>query len=393
MPARAGLYNPEQPPVAVNAGLRFEDFNKRVKEIRALDAPESKQRAEFQKRIAELQAKARAGTAGTDDLLSLSAYQILLRDYAGAVQSLNLAEARAPDDFRVLANLATAYYYLDNRDRAVYYQSRAVRVLDGVCPGWTSAQLQWPRRVEGRFLNYLRLRLTESRRPPARGGDELAPLTDALFPGLRFVGPDGEYPLGQLAPAQQARMPADAVAVVEQMLLDLPHDPDLNLYWLLAELLNARGDVVDAANLLGDLVFNRGLSARAARRHRQMLQPAQALVPDVKNGRLAWWLTPRALAPGADQFFAEAAWPSILQAVHERMNALTEVAPSAAVEKSAAEPTPDERRPAKPPPSYLPDEPRLLVVGAVGLVLIIGLAYLQGFLVGRRRARGPAGKE
>src|SRR5207302_211791 len=100
-------------------------------------------------------------------------------------------------------------------------------VLSQGCPGWTSAQLKWPRRVEGCFLKYLHHRVEESRRPPARTGDELAPFTDALFPGLRFVGPGEGYALGQLAPAQQVRLPADAAEVVEQILLWLPHDPDL----------------------------------------------------------------------------------------------------------------------------------------------------------------------
>ncbi len=390
IPAPAGFYNPAEPTVAANAGLRFDDFQRRIREVRALDAPQSSQRADYQKRIADLQTKTRTEPIATDDLLSLSAYQILLRDYAGAVRSLNQAEATDPGNFKVQANLATAYFLLDSRDRAVYYQQRVVRIMSGLCPGYTSAQLHWPRRVETYFLKYLGLRLAEGRRPPTRGGAELTPLTDALFPSLRFVGPDGEYPLGRLAPAQQARMPADAVAVVEQLLLDLPHDPDLNLYWLLAELLNANGDVPDAADLLGYLVFNRGLSAREARRHDLVLRQAKALVPYVKDFRLAWWLTPRTLAPGANPFVAEAAWPSVLQAVQARMNALTEVAPSAAPERSVAEP--EERRPAKPPPSYLPDQPRLLVVGAIGLMLIVALAYLQGFLVGRRRQRTSAGK-
>jgi tetratricopeptide (TPR) repeat protein len=372
--------------------------------VRALDAPEkSKERKDYEKRIKELQAQVQRGDISPDGLLSLSAYQIVVRErldptrgYVQAIDTLRLAEARNPEDFRVPANLATAYFLLGQHERAVYYQEKAIKALAGRCPGWPSAKLQWMRRVEGCFLKYLYERLEETRRPPGRTGDELAPLTNALFPGVRFVGPDGGYPLGQLAPAQEARLPADAVAVVEQLLLWLPHDPDLKIDWLLAELLNARGDVIDAATLLDDLIFNRRFSAREAQRHRRILIEAKETALLAKDGRLACWLTPRGvMAPGANSYLNEELWFAVLTELKRRQSPTGNLETTGATEEAKAPPAaePPERHASKQPPEYQPDLPRLLIGGGVLLVVVALLAYLQGYLAGRRRQRALVSKD
>lgn len=62
---------------------------------------------------------------------------------------------------------------------------------------------------------------------------------------MHFVNEAGSYQPGQLAAAEKAKLPPDAIQVVQQLLLWFPHET--RLYWLLAELYAARGDLRAAA--------------------------------------------------------------------------------------------------------------------------------------------------
>src|SRR5207244_12073881 len=77
-------------------------------------------------------------------------------------------------------------------------------------------------------------------------GHEVGPLWEGVKPPtpLRFVGDREKYEAGSIARAEKAKLPPDAVEIVEQLLIWLPHDD--RLFWLLGELLNARGEYVTA---------------------------------------------------------------------------------------------------------------------------------------------------
>jgi hypothetical protein len=72
-----------------------------------------------------------------------------------------------------------------------------------------------------------------------------------------------------LAAAEQAKLPKDAVLLVEQLLVWMPDD--VRLYWLLGELYNARGDTGFALEIFSEIV-NKGGRFPALREHRRVLQ-------------------------------------------------------------------------------------------------------------------------
>jgi hypothetical protein len=99
------------------------------------------------------------------------------------------------------------------------------------------------------LLKLIRLRSRE--RPAAFGrSNPLGADVEPLFEGgkpltpVRFVGDGGKYEAGSIASAEKAKLPPDAVEIIEQLLIWLPHDD--RLFWLLGELLNARGEYVTA---------------------------------------------------------------------------------------------------------------------------------------------------
>src|SRR5205085_858010 len=80
-----------------------------------------------------------------------------------------------------------------------------------------------------------------------RGQPRTAQTLDDLF-GIRYAGDKGEYAPDTLAAAERAKLPADAVALAQQLALWLPADG--RLLWQLGDLANAFGDVLTAASIL-----------------------------------------------------------------------------------------------------------------------------------------------
>jgi hypothetical protein len=110
------------------------------------------------------------------------------------------------------------------------------------------------------------------------GGNRPPENVDDLF-SVRFVGPSGQYEAGQLAPEEKAKLPPDAIAIVQQLLIWLPGDT--RLYWLLGELYNANGDFARGFSILDDCRREgiHRLDAAVLREHRQILQEAVAKAP------------------------------------------------------------------------------------------------------------------
>jgi hypothetical protein len=72
------------------------------------------------------------------------------------------------------------------------------------------------------------------------------------FQPVQFVGPSGKFEPGKIAAAEKAKLPPDAIAVVQQLLIWMPQD--LRLYWLLGELMNADGDVDSAEVVFSEML-------------------------------------------------------------------------------------------------------------------------------------------
>jgi hypothetical protein len=113
-------------------------------------------------------------------------------------------------------------------------------------------------RAEAMHLKLVRLRLRE--RPETQ-------TLDMLF-DVSFVGPSGKYEPGKLSSAQQKKLPAGAIAIVQQLALWLPGDA--RLLWLLAELANAHGDVAIAAAIMDGCVTEFGLRSIELQAHRKI---------------------------------------------------------------------------------------------------------------------------
>jgi hypothetical protein len=108
---------------------------------------------------------------------------------------------------------------------------------------WKEADFDWYARCEKYHSHLVSLRFREMARTPldyVQGLDRI----DDLFDGVKFVGPSGKFEPGKIDPKELEKLPADAVKIVEQLLVWMPDD--LRLYRLLGELVNAKGGVDDA---------------------------------------------------------------------------------------------------------------------------------------------------
>lgn len=287
LPLCAGIHqHPEivAGPVADKDGVQpvpFDLFRREV--IRGLPAIRSdKQLNEVResclKTRDELLRRERTGRATDEDLVNLSACLLRLGETPRAVEVLTPL-ARQTRDFRLLANLAMAEYlsYLNDpnepgrRTRAISYLGDALAVWPKEAPEYTAEQLLFLRRAEELLRDLWRARARELARDKGeRGG------LDALFGPrdnpVRFLGPSGEYEAGKIAPAEREKLPKDAVALVQQLLIWLPDDT--RLYWLYGELLNAQGDVKLAREVINDCVDLRRDNDKLLQTHRRTLNAA-----------------------------------------------------------------------------------------------------------------------
>jgi tetratricopeptide (TPR) repeat protein len=331
-PVQAGLYNPAEPlegPAASNGEIRALPMKHLLRHLQDLSGgvmqQNNKLREEYVKNLDRLEAKRRSGRLSVDEQLSLSAYQIRLKQYNAAIELLTPLAAQERGNFMVYANLITAHQLNGQLDRARAYLAQVYGGKPQGWPGLTPQQLDWFARVEKYHQDLIKLRfregLAQRNTDPATGGARPVPTVDDLFE-LRFVGPSGRYEAGRLADDQKAKLPPDAVAIVQQLLVWLPDDT--RLYWLLGELLNAQGDLDGASTAFQECQWFRRFDAPELQAHRQLVQEALANAP-----------------------------------------------PPAAPDLGLS------TRPAAEPAGWLPDRHHLLVVGVVAGLLLLGLAYLQ----------------
>lgn len=256
---------------------------------RALDPPRNVVRERHLRLRDELLRKERTGRATEEDLVNLSACLIRLNEPDRAVAVLTPRAGRECRNFMLLANLATANYLGGQGERARL--TRALDILDQAFDVWpkewkglTPEQLEFYRRAETLFRDLLRARRLELSKPTEeRTG--LDPLFGPRDNPARFVGEAGQYEAGSIGAAERAKLPKDAVALVQQLLVWLPHDT--RLYWLYGELLNAQGNVREAREALDDCVYVRRYHADDLQAHRQILNEAVAEAA-AESRRIGW---------------------------------------------------------------------------------------------------------
>jgi len=261
-PVRAGLYNTAEPTGVPSRNFR--KFQETLILLRQIGSPEV--HSPLHKRyelMATLGTRGALATLTVEQRLDLSAYLIRLQKPRDAVNLLAPAQFQERDNFLVLANLATAEQLDGQPRRALDYLADALRLWPREWSdlsearrkwfgqiGWNEKDFRWYREVETHQLKLLRLR---SKEPPTQA-NELPQNVDGIFDDagtsgkLRFVGPSGQYEAGKLALEQQAKLPKNALEIVEQLLIWMPYDT--RLYWLLGELFNAEGNVPAALAIL-----------------------------------------------------------------------------------------------------------------------------------------------
>jgi tetratricopeptide (TPR) repeat protein len=278
-------------------------------------------RSRCEKQLAQLEMKQREGGLDVVDQVNLGACLIRLQNYAKAQEVLEGALRQVPRDstfrFLLLLNLAAVCQEDDSLlQRALELQREALESWPAPVPGWNREESIWYHHAEQYTLALMQLRNRERILRGDRPAREQLPPYQ-LFPReerdfakkVQFIGSSGEYEAGGIAWAQLERLPADADQVVLQLLLWRPHDP--RLLWLFGELLNARGRVDSAYDVLNRVRENDQWRNRELDRHLRVLGDALAPYRELftdstgtgenrrKQALLLWSLAPRGtlLAP------------------------------------------------------------------------------------------------
>jgi tetratricopeptide (TPR) repeat protein len=275
---RAGLYRTSEPaigPTVAEDGakpLGFSQFRDVLTGLLQLgiEKPESPDRKRYLAERDRLQMKARSGNLSIEESINLSEDFIRLRQYEEAVELLTRTVAQDRRNFMAFANLATAHQLAGRTERGISYLQQALDVWPQQWSGFSAQQLKWLRQVEGYQLKLWRLRYREAAAGRTKQPTGLDNLFDSAKGPVRFLGAQGQYEPGGLAAEERAKLPADALPIVQQLLIWLPEDT--RLYWLLGELYNANGDIDAAAKIFEDCVWSRRFDAAELREHRKLVQ-------------------------------------------------------------------------------------------------------------------------
>lgn len=253
-PARAGLYYSgesfDELPSRWRGFLLDQRSLRQIAVKPSKEVPASVLRKAYEQDAARL---AKKDKLDADEAADLGALYVRLGEAGKAVQLLRAAQRDHPVDFRIAANLGTAWQMHGDLAQAVAALEQAVKLAPG-------------RHVEAEKLHLRLVRL--------RSKEELGTTTlDDLF-GVRYVGPSERYEAGKLSEKSRKALPSAAVARAQQLALWLPSDA--RLLWQLAELANAHGDVVTAAALMEGCVGEFGLRDEELLSHRKLVR-AKAL--------------------------------------------------------------------------------------------------------------------
>lgn len=249
-PLHAGIYNPAEPGEDARTP-KFVEFEKSLFLLKTIPADKVERDNPLRMRyvlMADTAPKAFPRNWSIGQRLSTEAYLIRRRKFAEAIELITPQMVRERGNFLQMSNLAMAYF-LDAQEpqRAGDYLQQAIdswpanieaagdmqKVLNEM--GWTDISLKFHKDAEKTLLKLFRLRFGEMRRK----SKDLPESPDDLF-GVKFIGDSGKFEPAKLAADQRAKLPANALAIVQQLLIWMPDDP--RLFWLLGELYNARAE-------------------------------------------------------------------------------------------------------------------------------------------------------
>jgi tetratricopeptide (TPR) repeat protein len=206
----------------------------------------------------------------TDERMNLAANLMRCKQPDKAIQVLTTAQARERDNFMISSMLGTAHFMAGRFQRALdmlddglsgwrqpFAELKQKKHLEDVWK-WNEEKFAWYGRCEQVLRRLARARLRESPSGPLNFEKTMNSL-DGIFPEdakpgvspVQFVGKSGQFEPGKMAASELAKLPKDAIRVVEQLLIWLPDD--MRIYRLLGELLNAHGDTESAKEIFGEM--------------------------------------------------------------------------------------------------------------------------------------------
>jgi tetratricopeptide (TPR) repeat protein len=272
--ADAGLFVPGEPADLIpNDGkmdaLSFDRFRGKMTELTgapgALDPrlPASELGKRLAQKMKELEQRKKRLTA--DEMTLLGALYYRLFRFDSALEILRDAARMGRNNFQAISDLAILFLAQGQYQDALQYLGDAKLLRPKKLPDVSAEQLAWVFKVDDVVRRLVRGRLGERSKkiPPS----EVTP--DDLF-GVEFVGDGGKYQAGVIASAQKAKLPEDAIAIVQQMLLWTP--ADARLYWLLGELYNASGQLDKALTIMNECKDARRFQPDTLREHSQIIQ-------------------------------------------------------------------------------------------------------------------------
>lgn len=257
-PSRGGLHYSGE--TFAELPSQWRGFLVDVRQLRLLAVPRADGsatllREQYLQAAQALQRQAEKTPLSADDAADLGALWLRLGQPEAALAVLRPAQQRHPTHFRLVSNLGTAWQMLGDLEQAARTLEQAVAL----------APQRW-KPFEQAQAHLVRLRARESR--PREAIDD--------FWGVRYFDAHGRSLLGSIPASERDKLPANALAVLQQLALWLPADG--RLVWQIAELANALGDVRTAANLLEGCVSEWGMTGPILRQRRtQLRQAAEAL--------------------------------------------------------------------------------------------------------------------
>jgi len=269
----AGIYfavGEADQPINIQKPLPPGEFRQRLAQLGLLATMPAGQpiKDRYLERQHVLETRLHQGRASSDDRLALSAIMTRLGENAQAMALLRDDPLLVRTDALAAAQLSALLALEGKYEDAAIYCRQALDAWPLARAPYTPAQLRSCRRAELYCLALYRSRARERAKGEINGREP-----DDLF-GARFAGSGPVYMPGRLAAEEQKKLPADALGVVEQLLLWMPSDT--RLYWQYGELLNASGDTNQAAQVMDECLWNRRYDAPLLRQHRQILREAVA---------------------------------------------------------------------------------------------------------------------
>ncbi|MFN4257975.1 MAG: DUF3299 domain-containing protein [Gemmataceae bacterium] len=213
--------------------------------------PASPLRVRYEEEAAKLEKLSKTRALTADEAADLGALHVRLGNLENAIEVLRQAQRDFPSHFRIVANLGTAWQLQGDLNQARVCLDEAVRLAPD----------------KHKPYEEYHLKLVQQRLKKASDSQDL----DDLF-GVTYTSKDDKYEAGSIRDAERQKLPANAIAIVQQLALWLPADG--RLLWQLGELANAHGDVRTAAAMMDGCVTEFGMNAPALRQHRLVTRSA-----------------------------------------------------------------------------------------------------------------------